>query len=183
MKNAASIEGNLQNVTQVNLDSRSALNGNVLAVGGTGATVNLNNGSAINGNVENVASLSLNNASSMTGDVNTDTNGSVLLDNGSVLTGQINNSANLNINNAAQWVMTGDSNVQRLALNDGVVRMGTNEQFQQLNVGDLSGNGTFVMGTDLGNGDTDFLNVTGNASGQHQLQICATGTTLSRPKR
>jgi outer membrane autotransporter protein len=177
MKNAASIEGNLQNVTQVNLDSRSALNGNVLAVGGTGATVNLNNGSAINGNVENVASLSLNNASNMTGDVNTDANGSVLLDNRSVLTGQINNSGNLNINNAAQWVMTGDSNVQRLALNDGVVRMGTNEQFQQLNVGDLSGKGTFVMGTDLGNGDTDFLNVTGNASGQHQLQISATGTT------
>jgi outer membrane autotransporter protein len=55
--------------------------------------------------------------------------------------------------------------------------MGTNEQFQQLNVGDLSGKGTFVMGTDLGNGDTDFLNVTGNASGQHQLQITATGTT------
>lgn len=176
-QNGASLNGNLQNVTRVNLDSRSVLNGNVLAVAGTGATVNLNNGSAINGNVENVASLSLNNASSMTGDVNTDANGSVLLDNGSVLTGQINNSGNLNINNAAQWVMTGDSNVQRLALNDGVVRMGTNEQFQQLNVGDLSGKGTFVMGSDLGNGDTDFLNVTGNASGQHQLQISATGTT------
>ncbi|MHC8362365.1 autotransporter outer membrane beta-barrel domain-containing protein [Pseudomonas sp. LS2P72] len=177
MQNAASIEGNLQNVTRVNLDSRSVLNGNVQAVAGTSATVNLNNGSAINGNVENVASLSLNNASSMTGDVNTDTNGGVLLDNGSVLTGHINNSGNLNINNAAQWVMTDDSNVQRLALNDGVVRMGTNEQFQQLNVGDLSGKGTFVMGTDLGNGNTDFLNVTGNASGQHQLQITATGTT------
>ncbi|UVL01340.1 autotransporter outer membrane beta-barrel domain-containing protein [Pseudomonas sp. B21-048] len=177
MQNAASLDGNLQNVTQVNLDTRSTLNGNVLAVAGTAATVNLDNGSAINGNVENISSLSLNNASSMTGDVTTDSNGSVLLDNGSVLTGQINNSSNLNINNAAQWVMTGNSTVQRLALNNGVVRMGTNEQFQQLNVGDLSGNGTFVMGTDLGNGNTDFLNVTGNASGQHQLQISATGTT------
>ncbi|MEO4017710.1 autotransporter outer membrane beta-barrel domain-containing protein [Pseudomonas rossensis] len=180
LNNASSMTGDVNTDTGsswVNLDSHSILNGNVLAVAGTGATVNLNNGSTINGNVENVASLSLNNASSMTGDVNTDTNGSVLLDNSSVLTGQINNSGNLNINNAAQWVMTGDSNVQRLALNDGVVRMGTNEQFQQLNVGDLSGKGTFVMGSDLGNGDTDFLNVTGNASGQHQLQITATGTT------
>lgn len=177
MQNAASLDGNLQNVTQVNLDTRSTLNGDVLAVAGTAATVNLDNGSAINGNVENVSSLSLNNGSGMTGDVTTDTNGSVLLDNGSVLTGQINNSGNLNINNAAQWVMTADSNVQRLALNGGVVRMGTNEQFQQLNVGDLSGNGTFVMGTDLANGNTDFLNVTGTASGQHQLQISATGTT------
>ena len=176
MQNAASLDGNLQNVTQVNLNTRSTLNGNVLAVAGTAAAVSLDNGSAINGNVENVSSLSLNNGSSMTGDVLTDTNGSVLLDNGSVLTGQINNSGNLNINNAAQWVMTADSNVQRLALNGGVVQMGTNEQFQQLSVGDLSGNGTFVMGTDLGNGNTDFLNVTGNASGQHQLQISATGT-------
>lgn len=176
MQNAASLDGNLQNVTQVNLDTRSTLNGNVLAVAGTGATVSLDNGSVINGNVEDVFSLSLNNGSSMTGDVTTDTNGSVQLDNGSLLTGQINNSGNLNISNAAQWVMTADSNAQRLALNGGVVQMGTNEQFQQLNVGDLSGNGTFVMGIDLGNGNTDFLNVTGNASGQHQLQISATGT-------
>ena len=176
MQNAATLNGNLQNVTQSGFDTGSTLNGNVQAVAGTAATVSLDNGSAINGNVENVSSLSLNNGSSMTGDVITDTNGSVLLDNGSVLTGQINNSGNLNINNAAQWVMTADSNVQRLALNGGVVQMGTNEQFQQLNVGDLSGNGTFVMGTDLGNGNTDFLNVTGNASGQHQLQISATGT-------
>lgn len=176
MSNAASIEGNLQNVTRVNLDTRSALNGNVLAVAGTAATVSLNNGSTINGNVENVSSLSLDNASSMTGDVVTDTRGSVSLNNGSVLTGQISNSANLNIDNSAQWVMTGDSSVQRLALSNGVVRMGTNEQFQRLDVGDLSGNGTFAMATDLSNGNTDFLNVTGQASGQHQLQISATGT-------
>jgi outer membrane autotransporter protein len=235
MQNAASIAGNLQNVTRVNLDSRSTLNGNVQSVAGTAAIVNLDNGSAINGNVDNVtsltlnngsrvtvdvltdtngrvsldngsvltgkiasgtagtvnldhastingnvdnvSSLSLNNNSSMTGDVLTDTNGSVLLDNGSVLTGQINNAANLSINNSAQWVMTADNTVQQLALNKGVVRMGTNEQFQQLNVGDLSGNGTFVMGTDMGTGVTDFLNVTGNASGQHQLLISATGTS------
>lgn len=177
LQNASILNGNLQNVTQTRLDTRSTLNGDVQAVAGTGAMVSLDNGSVVNGNIDNVFSLSLNNGSRMTGDVLTDTNGSVLLDNGSVLTGQIKNSANLNINNSAQWVMTGDSSVQRLALNDGVVRMGTNEQFQQLNVGDLSGKGTFVMGTDLGNGNTDFLNVTGNASGQHQLQISATGTT------
>ncbi|CAH0215062.1 putative autotransporter ROD_p1121 [Pseudomonas sp. Bi123] len=177
LQNASTLNGNLQNVTQTRLDTRSTLNGDVQAVAGTGTTVSLDNGSVVNGNIDNVFSLSLNNGSSMTGDVLTDTNGSVLLDNGSVLTGQINNSANVNINNSAQWVMTGDGSVQRLALNNGVVRMGTNEQFQQLNVGELSGNGTFVMGTDLGNGNTDFLNVTGNASGQHQLRISATGTT------
>ncbi|KHK66226.2 autotransporter [Pseudomonas frederiksbergensis] len=177
MQNGSSLEGNLQNVTNTNLNSNSTLNGNVLAVAGTGAVVNLNNGSVINGNVENVFDLKLDNNSQMTGDVLSDANGSVLLNNGSVLTGQITNSSNLNINNAAQWVMTGDSTVQRLGLSSGVVRMGTNEQFQQLNIGELSGNGTFVMGTDLGNGTTDFLNVTGTASGQHQLLVSATGTT------
>lgn len=195
MKNAASINGNLQNVTQVSLDSNSTLNGNVQAVAGTAATVKLDNGaaingnavnvstvsldnnSALNGNVENVSSLVLNNDSRLTGDVSGAANGNVSMDNGSVLTGQINNISNVSISNMAQWQMTTDSTVQRLALDNGVVRMSTNEQFQQLNVGDLSGRGTFVMGTDLGNGNTDFLNVTGNASGQHQLQITATGTT------
>ncbi|MFJ2386133.1 autotransporter outer membrane beta-barrel domain-containing protein [Pseudomonas koreensis] len=215
MQNAASIQGNLENVTQVKLDSRSTLNGNVLAVAGTAAVVNLDNGSALNGNAENVSSLALNNGSRMTGDISADTNGrvsldtgsvlqgnvenvsslvlnngssltgdvnaatggSVLLDNGSLLTGLINNSSNVNINTASRWLMTADASVQRLAFNGGVVQMGTNEAFQQLRIGELSGNGTFVMGTDLGSGQTDFLNVTGNASGQHQLQISATGTT------
>ncbi|WP_239007490.1 autotransporter outer membrane beta-barrel domain-containing protein [Pseudomonas granadensis] len=215
MQNGAALEGDLQNVTQVSLDSGSTLNGNVLSVAGTASNVSLNNnarltgnvenvvglslnngsqmtgnvladanglvdlnnGSALNGNVQNVSSLVLNHGSSLTGDVSTAANGGVLLDNASVLTGQVNNSGSLTVNNAAQWVMTGDSTVQRLALDNGVVRMGTNEQFQQLNIGALSGRGTFVMGTDLGNGSTDFLNVTGNASGQHQLQIAATGTT------
>lgn len=177
MKNGATLNGNLQNVTQSRFDTGASLNGNVEAVAGTAATVSLDNGSAINGNVDNIASLSLNNGSSLTGNVTSDTNGSVLLDNGSVLTGQINNSGNLTINNAARWVMTGDSTVQNLGMNDGVVQMGTNEQFQQLNIGNLTGKGTFVMGTDLGTGSTDFLNVTGSASGQHQLLVSATGTT------
>ncbi|MFM9380422.1 autotransporter outer membrane beta-barrel domain-containing protein [Pseudomonas sp. UV AK001] len=177
MKNGATLNGNLQNVTQSRFDTGATLNGNVEAVAGTAATVSLDNGSVINGNVDNVASLSLNNGSSLTGNVTSDASGSVLLDNGSLLTGQINNSSNLTINNAARWVMTGDSTVQQLGMNNGVVQMGTNEQFQRLNVGNLTGNGTFVMGTDLGTGSTDFLNVTGTASGQHQLLVSATGTT------
>ncbi|MCU0091265.1 autotransporter outer membrane beta-barrel domain-containing protein [Pseudomonas koreensis] len=100
----------------------------------------------------------------------------MLLDNGSVLTGQINNSGNLTINNAAQWAMTGDSTVQQLGMNNGVVQMGTNEQFLHLKVGNLTGNGTFVMGTDLSNGNTDYFEAE-NATGRHQLLISATGTT------
>ncbi|MGG7558200.1 autotransporter outer membrane beta-barrel domain-containing protein [Pseudomonas sp. ES3] len=174
LQNASTLNGNLQNVTQTRLDTRSTLNGDVQAVAGTGATVSLDNGSVVNGNIDNVFSLSLNNGSSMTGDVLTDTNGSVLLDNSSVLTGQINNSSNLSINNAAQWVMTGNSAIQNLTSNGGIVRMGTNEQFLRLDVANFSGKGTVFMGTDLRTGDTDFFNA-GHAEGQLKFDVTPTG--------
>ncbi|MFJ7281526.1 autotransporter outer membrane beta-barrel domain-containing protein [Pseudomonas sp. NPDC099000] len=100
MQNAASVTGNLQNVTRVSLDSGSTLNGNVAAIAGTAATVNLNS-SAINGNVDNVVSLVLNNGSSMTGNVRTDSNGNVLLDNLSVLNGDVENASSLALNNGS----------------------------------------------------------------------------------
>jgi outer membrane autotransporter protein len=174
LDNGSAINGNVENVTSLSLNNSSKLTGNVNS--DTNGSISLDKGSEIHGNVDNVASLSLNDSSRLTGNVITDTNGSVLLDNGSVLTGQINNSGSLIINNAAQWVMTADSTAQNLSMNNGVVQMGTNEQFQQLNVGNLTGKGTFVMGTDLGTGRTDFLKAD-NASGQHQLQVSATGTT------
>ncbi|MGE8482581.1 autotransporter outer membrane beta-barrel domain-containing protein [Pseudomonas sp. FP1740] len=174
LQNASILNGNLQNVTQTRLDTRSTLNGEVQAVAGTGAMVSLDNGSVVNGNINHVFSLSLNNGSSMTGDVLTDTNGSVLLDNGSVLTGQINNSSNLSINNAAQWVMTGNSAIQNLTSNGGIVRMGTNEQFLRLDVANFSGKGTVFMGTDLRTGDSDFFNA-GRAEGQLKFDVTPTG--------
>ena len=106
MQNAASIDGNLQNVTRVSLDSGSTLNGNVQAVAGTAATVNLNNNSAINGNVDNVVSLALNNGSRITGDVLSDANGSVSLDNRSVLNGNVGNVSSLALTNGSS--MTGN---------------------------------------------------------------------------
>ncbi|WP_339446711.1 hypothetical protein [Pseudomonas sp. EA_5y_Pfl2_R50] len=102
MQNAASIQGNLENVTQVKLDSRSTLNGNVLAVAGTAAVVNLDNGSALNGNAENVSSLALNNGSRVTGDISADTNGRVSLDNRSELFGNIGNVSSLVLNNGSR---------------------------------------------------------------------------------
>ncbi|QAY88340.1 autotransporter outer membrane beta-barrel domain-containing protein [Pseudomonas arsenicoxydans] len=107
MQNAASIDGDLQNVTQVSLDSGSTLNGNVQAVAGTAAAVNLNNNSAINGNVDNVVSLEMNNGSRITGDVHSDANGSVSLDNRSVLNGNVGNVSSLKLTNGSS--MSGDA--------------------------------------------------------------------------
>ncbi|CAI8810220.1 MULTISPECIES: autotransporter outer membrane beta-barrel domain-containing protein [Pseudomonas] len=180
-QNGASLAGNLQNVAQVTLDTRSTMTGDVLAQAGSGAAVTIDNGAALNGNVNNVISLSLNHGGSMTGDVVTDTAGTVALDNGATLTGQIENSANIQIRNAGQWVTTGNSSVQSLELEDGIVRLGDTGSFHQLDVENVSGKGTFVMHADLNTERTDFLNVTKGASGEHKLQVTASGTNPTTP--
>lgn len=106
MQNGAALEGDLQNVTQISLDSRSTLNGDVLSVAGTASKVNLNNNAVLNGNVENVTSLSLNNGSQMTGNVLADTNGRVELDNRSAINGNVENVSSLVLNNGSN--LTGD---------------------------------------------------------------------------
>ncbi|BBH44390.1 autotransporter outer membrane beta-barrel domain-containing protein [Pseudomonas sp. KU43P] len=51
--------------------------------------------------------------------------------------------------------------------------------FSRLQLGELSGNGTFMLGTDLASQQGDFLDVTGKASGNHQLLVANTGTDPS----
>lgn len=175
LQNAASLNGNVHNVTQLILDA-SSLEGDVTADSASATSVLLKNGSLLTGNLQNVANLSLD-GSSLTGNVQALPGAGTIvqLSNGSVLEGQIQDATTIDINSGAQWVMTGDNTVQQLALNNGVVRMGTNEQFLRLDVANLSGTSTVVMGTDLSTGNTDFLNVTGSASGQHLLRVSATG--------
>lgn len=156
---------------------RSALTGNVVVAAGSSTLALFQNGAALNGNLQNVSQVTFDGQSTMNGDVlaQAGSAAAVHLDNGSTLNGNVDNVTSMNINNAAQWVMTRDNTVQQLTLNNGVVRMGTNEQFLRLDVANLSGTSTIVMGTDLSTGTTDFLNVTGSASGQHLLRISATG--------
>ncbi|AWM92443.1 autotransporter outer membrane beta-barrel domain-containing protein [Pseudomonas sp. 31-12] len=188
MKNAASINGNLQNVTQVSLDSNSTLNGNVQAVAGTAATVNLNNNSAINGNVDNVVSLALNNGSRITGNVLSDANGSVSLDNRSVLNGNADNVSSLALTNGSS--MTGDvvTGINgNVLLDNGSVLTGKvnnsgnlsiNNAAQWVMTGDnaiqnLTSNGGIVrMGTNEQFLRLDVANVSGNVT-------VFTGTDLS----
>lgn len=124
------------------------------------------------------AQVTLANGSQLTGDViaAAGSTANVTLDSGSLLTGRLENLQSLSINNNAQWQMVEDSTVDNLSLNGGRVRFGEATDFQTLNVGTLSGNGIFVMDVDFGSGDRDFLNVTGSASGNHELLIGSTGT-------
>ncbi|WP_426205912.1 autotransporter outer membrane beta-barrel domain-containing protein [Pseudomonas sp. TWP3-1] len=174
LQNNASLTGDLQNVTTAVLNNQAHMAGNVLGA----SSVMLDNGSTLTGDLDNVASASLNNKSSMIGNFNAAA-GSVsnlTLDNGASLRGEVNNVGNFAINNQALWQMTSSQSVNNLSLgNGGAVELGSPQQYLQLNVVDLSGNGQFRIGTDFNQGISDLLNVTGSASGTHEFIVTSSG--------
>ncbi|WP_248749614.1 autotransporter outer membrane beta-barrel domain-containing protein [Pseudomonas sp. MWU15-20650] len=112
----------------------------------------------------------------LTGDiVNNGGSASVGLNNGSVLTGRLENVDKLAVNTDATWVMVDNQHVGDLSLAGGNVKFGDPGTFYQLDVANLSGNGTFVMSADFATLTGDFLNVTGTSSGDHSLLIASTG--------
>jgi outer membrane autotransporter protein len=180
--------------------SQGSMTGNVLAEGGSTLTLNLNN-SDMNGNVQltgaSTGTIGMNQGS-MTGNVLVDDtstatvnlsqsrmSGDVIAEsggvadvnlNGSLLTGRLVNTSSVALNSGSQWVMVEDSTVQNLAMNGSSVKFGDPAAFYRLSVDNLSGNGTFMMDVDFGGAKTDFLNITGTASGSHSLLIGSTGT-------
>lgn len=101
------------------------------------------------------------------------------LDSNAQFTGKTVDVQQAGIGGGANWTMTDTSSVGSLAMNGGQVTFGDNATFYRLNVENLSGNGTFVMASDFSNGNTDFLNVTGNASGSHGLLMGSNGADPS----
>jgi outer membrane autotransporter protein len=168
--------------TQINIGNGSTL------VGGNGNMVELTNGgsadmrvsnTALTGNIQvgasSVLDLSLDRAI-MNGDViNNGGSASVGLDNGSILTGRLENVEKLAISNDATWVMVDDQQVGDLLLSGGNIKFGDTGHFYQLDVENLSGNGTFLMSVDFSTQKGDFLNVTGTSAGEHQLLIASSG--------
>lgn len=140
-------------------------NGNLLTVSGGGsATMNVDD-SRLTGNV-------------VVADGST---AHLTLQNNAALTGQLQNVSSLNVGNASNWTMTGDSQVGALNMAGGTVTMGASDAFYQLNLNTLAGNGTFVMGTDFAQGKTDFINITGDATGNHNLLLAASGAEPTNP--
>lgn len=154
-------------------------NGNMLElINGGNANMRVNN-SALVGNIQvgldSELDLSLDGAS-MRGDViNSGGNASVGLNNGSVLTGRLENVNTLSINSNATWVMVDNQQVGDLSMNNGYIKFGDPGVFYQLDVENLSGNGTFMMTADFSTMTGDFLNVTGTSSGAHKLLIASSG--------
>ncbi|WLI15459.1 autotransporter outer membrane beta-barrel domain-containing protein [Pseudomonas wuhanensis] len=148
------------------------------------ATISLSNSRLLAGNdtlldVRGGANTSMTvNGSTLTGNIVTEQGSTtqLILQNDSVLTGRLENVASTTINDSSKWVLVDNSNVDKLTLNNGgAVIFGADNAFYQLNVTTLSGNGRFVMGTDFATGQTDLLNVTGTASGNHELLIASSG--------
>lgn len=79
-----------------------------------------------------------------------------------------------------RWNMTADSNLDRLVLNNSTVDFTEDRVGSLLTVGDLSGNGTFILRTDIVgdgvNGVGDKLVVTGSSSGDHLLTVLNQGS-------
>lgn len=177
----AGISAPVSSIDVRNGSTLTGSNGMILEVKGSGnAAMNVDS-SNLTGNVlitdNSVAQLNFTQGS-LVGDVTADAGATanVALQQGSQLTGIMNNVTTVNINTGAAWNMTGSSQVGDLVLNDGRVKFGADNAFYQLNVHNLSGNGLFEMGTDFATNQSDFLNVTGTASGNHQLLISSSGS-------
>lgn len=159
----------------------------VVAGGGTvpaSARITVGNGSQLSGSNGNVLEVRDRSTADMTVD-NSHLVGNVTVEDGSSatltlanqasLTGQLEGVSRLSISDQSRWVMVSDASVGDLALKDGAVQFGGPGAFHRLTVENLSGNGTFVMDADFSTGQSDFLEVTGQASGSHGLLIGSAG--------
>lgn len=148
------------------------------------ATIEVKNGSTLvggNGRILEVKGTSTANmtvdSSHLVGDVvaGSGATANITLQNSATLTGRLENVNQLAVNSNARWVMVGDGSVANMELNGGAVQFGNPGEFFKLTVGNLSGTGgTFAMHTNFGLIDT--LTVTGTATGNHSVEIDASGS-------
>jgi len=165
------VEGYPGEEMEVEIDVR---NGSTLT-GGNGVLLEVNGGAQANMNVD---------SSQLKGDVIVEDGSTARLnlENSSGLKGQLQNVTSLNVGNGSYWELTADSQVGALNLVDGTVIFGHTDAFYQLDLDSLDGNGTFVMGTDFATGMTDFLNISGEANGNHSLLLEASGVEPVSPE-
>ncbi|WIF57214.1 autotransporter outer membrane beta-barrel domain-containing protein [Atlantibacter hermannii] len=118
-----------------------------------------------------------------TADVTAPTGTILNLKNGSTLTGRIlddgTGGGEVTMTDSSVWTLGGDSVVGTLNMDGSTVNFHAGTVPPQaattLTAGGLSGNGTFLMNTDIAVYSGDLLNVTGNASGNFNLGIKNTG--------
>lgn len=138
-------------------------------IGGNGKVLEVKGTSTANMVVDN---------SDVVGDISADAGATanMTLQNQATLTGRLDNVRTLAINSQARWNMVESASVENLSLNGGSVKFGSPTDFYKLSVGNLSGNGTFVMDADFSTGQVDTLDVTGTATGNHTVLMGSSGS-------
>lgn len=183
LQNAASLKGNLINVDNVTLDA-SSMNGDYTISDTRTASLTLQNGASLTGNLVNVDSATLD-ASSLTGDytISDGRNARLALQNAARFTGNLNNVGGITLAGESIWNMVASNSVGAMSINDSSVKFGSANEFFQLDVGTLAGNGTFLMDVDFATNQHDLLNVTGVATGTHSLVIPGSGVDPASPEQ
>jgi outer membrane autotransporter protein len=124
----------------------------------------------------------------ITGDVLVDgsSTATVTLDNLSQFTGRLDNVDSVSINSNSNWTLTGNDSIGALGMNGGTVTFGGTTDapgtYYTLDVGSLSGSGTFAMKGDFASGERDFLNVRGASAGDFTLAVAASGLDAASPQ-
>lgn len=149
-------------------------------------TMNLNN-STLTGRTALIAANLPNSFLPDEGDIN----GSVTINaNKSTLSGAVvlnnqsanaNNNIALNLTNQSTWQMQQNSTLDNLNVVDSTVdlRHATSGNYNTLTINNnLTGNGTFIMNTDIAQAKHDLLKVNGDVSGSHKLLV---HNTLTEP--
>jgi outer membrane autotransporter protein len=143
-----------------------------------GSTLSAGNGPLVSIAADGDATLRVN-ASHLVGDIVAEQGGraDITLENGSTLKGNLENIEKLAINSQAEWTLTQNAQLNDLAMSGGAIRFGEAAgDFHTLSVANLEGSGTFIMDVDFTSGEADHLEVTGHATGDHQLLVSSSGS-------
>jgi outer membrane autotransporter protein len=145
---------------------------------GNHSVLEAGNGRLIDVNQEGTAAVEVNN-SQLTGDFVADDTSTlhVTLRNNARLNGNIINGNSLVIDSSGHWQLAGDNSIKSLAMDGGSVGL-SEDAFHTLTVGELSGRGVFDMRINLDNATGDFLNIAGQATGNHLLNVRNTGAEV-----
>lgn len=139
------------------------------------STLEAGNGRLINVKEESTANVEVND-SALTGHFVADDTSTlnVALRNHARLNGNIVNGNAVIIDSSGHWQFGEDNSIKSLAIDGGSVGF-SGDGFHTLTLGQLSGRGRFDMRIDPANGASDLLNVEGQASGNHLLNVRNTG--------
>lgn len=175
-------------IATLSFENQSKMIGNISF--GAGST----SGNHYGAMTQNTINLTIKDQAELVGDIFTQPTGNVsgvgdiylTLSDEAKMTGKTLSTSNgkihVIVNDDSTWNLTGSSSVTDLSLSDqGTIKLSTSNSFSTLTAESLSGQGTFVMRTDMANRSGDLLSITGTSpgstSGTHQMLITNQGST------